>query len=370
MPAWWPTAAAARLPATPTNPEGPTADASSRTRSDAAAAASETGRGHLDGVHVGPAQPAHQAVALAEGVDHQHVEVAPSHQGLPALLGPPQHAHGGVGGQGVGQLVGGGVLVDLVGGPPRLAHRVAGRQHPGAQPPQRSPTRDGGRRCAGTPSPSRRGRARRRSTHPRSPSPAGRGRRRRPGRRTADARSGAFRDATAALLPCPAVATDPPGDLLLSSLQGEARTVEQWLTMFHLATVIVDPYTNESAWLSPTAARLLRHFNGAAARSASPSPPRRRRPRLPRPAGRGVPHLRRPRADPGQGGRRRAPPRLRLHPRRRHHPGGRRGMAAPGLAHRHQPVGHHHVVEHAAGARPGRPLPFRGHPGPAVGLAV
>jgi hypothetical protein len=36
--------------------------------------------------------------------------------------------------------------------------------------------------------------------------------------------------------------------------------------MFHLASVVIDPYTVESAWVLPVAARLLRSFSGAAAR--------------------------------------------------------------------------------------------------------
>ena len=64
------------------------------------------------------------------------------------------------------------------------------------------------------------------------------------------------------------MATDPPAALVLTPLQGEGRTVEEWLTMFHLATVVLDPYTNESAWILETAARLLRVFRGAAVRVA------------------------------------------------------------------------------------------------------
>lgn len=36
--------------------------------------------------------------------------------------------------------------------------------------------------------------------------------------------------------------------------------------MFHLASVVIDPYTVESAWVLPVAARLLRSFSGASAR--------------------------------------------------------------------------------------------------------
>jgi hypothetical protein len=67
-------------------------------------------------------------------------------------------------------------------------------------------------------------------------------------------------------LPSSAVATDPPGDLMLTPLQGEGRTIEQWLTVFHLLSVVVDPFTNESAWVLDVAARIMREFQGAAVR--------------------------------------------------------------------------------------------------------
>jgi len=46
-------------------------------------------------------------------------------------------------------------------------------------------------------------------------------------------------------------------DLMLSPLGAEARPLEDWLTTFHLATVALDPYTNESSWILPTATRVL-----------------------------------------------------------------------------------------------------------------
>jgi hypothetical protein len=55
-------------------------------------------------------------------------------------------------------------------------------------------------------------------------------------------------------------------DLELTPLQGEGRTIEQWLTTFHLVSVVIDPYTNESAWILDTAARVMRDFAGAAVR--------------------------------------------------------------------------------------------------------
>jgi len=62
------------------------------------------------------------------------------------------------------------------------------------------------------------------------------------------------------------VASNPPSDLTLTPLRGEPRSLDRWLTTFHLASVVIDPYTVESAWLLDTAARILRSFSGAAVR--------------------------------------------------------------------------------------------------------
>jgi hypothetical protein len=62
------------------------------------------------------------------------------------------------------------------------------------------------------------------------------------------------------------VAKDPPADLVLTSLGGESRPLSEWLTTFHLATVALDPYTNESAWILTTAVRVLEGLRGSDAR--------------------------------------------------------------------------------------------------------
>jgi hypothetical protein len=64
------------------------------------------------------------------------------------------------------------------------------------------------------------------------------------------------------------VATDPSPDLELAPLNGPPRTVREWLTTFHLVFVAIDPYTNESAWLLPTASRVLLAFREADCRIA------------------------------------------------------------------------------------------------------
>ncbi|MBI5089649.1 MAG: hypothetical protein HZB15_12565 [Actinobacteria bacterium] len=62
------------------------------------------------------------------------------------------------------------------------------------------------------------------------------------------------------------MAVNPSPDIVLTSIEGEARPLEEWLTTFHLASVVLDPYTNESSWILPTAARVLETFRGSDAR--------------------------------------------------------------------------------------------------------
>src|SRR5207248_10613057 len=65
-----------------------------------------------------------------------------------------------------------------------------------------------------------------------------------------------------------AVATNPPPDLTLTPINGAGRSVAQLLTTFHLCFVALDPFTNESAWILPTAARILQVFEQADVRVA------------------------------------------------------------------------------------------------------
>lgn len=62
--------------------------------------------------------------------------------------------------------------------------------------------------------------------------------------------------------------SDPPADLTLAPLTGEPRALREWLTNFHLLLVVIDPYTNESAWILKTAARVLEKFSDADVRVA------------------------------------------------------------------------------------------------------
>jgi len=59
------------------------------------------------------------------------------------------------------------------------------------------------------------------------------------------------------------MATDPPPDLVLTPLTGEPRRIDDWVTLFPLALVVLDPYTYESAWLLEEAGRILTSFTAA-----------------------------------------------------------------------------------------------------------
>jgi hypothetical protein len=66
----------------------------------------------------------------------------------------------------------------------------------------------------------------------------------------------------------PAVVTQVPEDVTLTTIGGESRPISEWVTTFQLLTVVLDPYTKESAWLLATARRVLANFRGADARTA------------------------------------------------------------------------------------------------------
>lgn len=57
--------------------------------------------------------------------------------------------------------------------------------------------------------------------------------------------------------------TNPAGDVTLTHISGAELPLEDWLTTFHLAVAVLDPYEYESAWLLETAGRILETFAGA-----------------------------------------------------------------------------------------------------------
>ena len=130
-----------------------------------------------------------------------------------------------------------------------------------------------------------------------------------------------------------AVATDPPADLLLAPIDGEPTTIADWLTTFQLAAVVLDPFTNESAWILDTAGRVLHPLpRGRLPGGLHRDRNGRRGAPVPRPVGRQGAHLRRPRPRRGaRPGAQRAP--AFVHIRGDLHGGGRRrGMGPRGVA--------------------------------------
>lgn len=64
-----------------------------------------------------------------------------------------------------------------------------------------------------------------------------------------------------------AAAEIPPG-FKLTPINGEGRTVEEWLITFQLLAVVLDPFTYESSWLLETAGRVLQTFSGCSVRTS------------------------------------------------------------------------------------------------------
>lgn len=64
------------------------------------------------------------------------------------------------------------------------------------------------------------------------------------------------------------VASNPPGDLVLTPLNTKGLTpkgvpLSGWLVQYQLLLVVLDPFTNESAWILKTAGRILENFDQA-----------------------------------------------------------------------------------------------------------
>jgi hypothetical protein len=65
------------------------------------------------------------------------------------------------------------------------------------------------------------------------------------------------------LVRCPPVVIEAaPGEIELRPInRDEPRPLRELLTTFHLVTVVLDPFTAESAWLLPTVGRILRVYD-------------------------------------------------------------------------------------------------------------
>ena len=64
------------------------------------------------------------------------------------------------------------------------------------------------------------------------------------------------------------VAEQVPDYVALTAITGDIASLDDWLTTFQLAVVVIDPFTSESAWLLDTAGELLIEFTGADCRVA------------------------------------------------------------------------------------------------------
>ncbi len=60
-----------------------------------------------------------------------------------------------------------------------------------------------------------------------------------------------------------AVVANPPADLMLTALNGKGYTLSAYLVQYQLLIVVLDPFTNEGAWILKTAARVLETFDEA-----------------------------------------------------------------------------------------------------------
>ncbi len=62
------------------------------------------------------------------------------------------------------------------------------------------------------------------------------------------------------------VAVSP--EITLETTAGHSQTLEEWLTVFNLLVVVLDPFTHQSGWIIPTAARMFDHYEEADVRCA------------------------------------------------------------------------------------------------------
>lgn len=63
-------------------------------------------------------------------------------------------------------------------------------------------------------------------------------------------------------------AAEVPASLHLTSVDGQTRSVDQWLITFQVLGVVLDPFTYESSWILDSAGRMLETFRGASVRTA------------------------------------------------------------------------------------------------------
>ena len=62
-------------------------------------------------------------------------------------------------------------------------------------------------------------------------------------------------------------AAELPASTQLSAVDGQTRSIDEWLITFQLLGVVLDPFTYESSWLLETAGEILSNFAGASVRT-------------------------------------------------------------------------------------------------------
>ncbi len=73
--------------------------------------------------------------------------------------------------------------------------------------------------------------------------------------------------ATGRITSTPVAAAEVPASLSLTSVDGQTRTMDEWLITFQMLGVVLDPFTYESSWILESAGRILEGFQGASVRT-------------------------------------------------------------------------------------------------------
>lgn len=62
-------------------------------------------------------------------------------------------------------------------------------------------------------------------------------------------------------------AAEVPPNLSLTSVDGQTRSIDEWLITFPMLGVVLDPFTYESSWILESAGRILDTFREASVRT-------------------------------------------------------------------------------------------------------
>lgn len=62
-------------------------------------------------------------------------------------------------------------------------------------------------------------------------------------------------------------AAEVPADLQLTAVDGQTRSIDEWLITFQMLGVVLDPFTYESSWILGTAGRVMETYREASLRT-------------------------------------------------------------------------------------------------------